>query len=194
LRYPNQNGVVELARVPRQLPKMLRLWFSAIDLPQFARAKSCDAHSCRPFLYRCPITGLNVQGFIAEEIRDDPKTFEAVTCTVCGRTHLINLKTGRVQASRMRAQRPRCKSASCDRAEAQRREGRRQDRRRQGQGRREDVRRLRQGLRRDTPEVSLEQHAFFGAREETLSCGRIHLSPHSGGKLLGHLTGVRDVG
>jgi hypothetical protein len=49
-----------------------------------------------PFLYRCPITGLNVQSFAAEEIEDDSETFEAVPCTACGRVHLVDPKSGRV--------------------------------------------------------------------------------------------------
>jgi hypothetical protein len=49
-----------------------------------------------PFLYRCPNTGLDVQGFTVEQVRDDTETFEAVTCTACSRVHLVNPKTGRV--------------------------------------------------------------------------------------------------
>lgn len=48
-----------------------------------------------PFLYRCPATGLNVQGFIAEDV-DDSETFVAVTYHACSRVHLVDLKTGRV--------------------------------------------------------------------------------------------------
>ena len=48
-------------------------------------------------IYRCPNTGLNVQGWFA----DDPAraeaddTYEAVLCTACAKLHLINPKTGR---------------------------------------------------------------------------------------------------
>jgi hypothetical protein len=47
------------------------------------------------FIYRCPATGYNVQGFVA----DDPTNvsegvFQPVTCTVCARVHLVNPKTG----------------------------------------------------------------------------------------------------
>lgn len=49
------------------------------------------------FLYRCPNTGLNVQGWIA----DDPaeradESYEAIACTACTRVHLVNPKTGKV--------------------------------------------------------------------------------------------------
>jgi predicted nucleic acid-binding Zn ribbon protein len=51
------------------------------------------------FLYRCPNTGKNVQGWIA----DDPATFsddsyQAVTCLACTRIHLVNPKTGKLAA------------------------------------------------------------------------------------------------
>lgn len=49
------------------------------------------------FVYRCPNTGLRVQGWVA----DDPserhdERHEAVTCLVCARLHLVNPKTGKV--------------------------------------------------------------------------------------------------
>jgi len=47
------------------------------------------------FVFRCPDTGLNVQGFIADDPADD-NMFEPVICTACTRTHLINPKTGKV--------------------------------------------------------------------------------------------------
>ena len=52
------------------------------------------------FLYRCPNTGLKVQGWAA----DNPKpqtdaTYEPVTCTACTRLHMVNPSTGRVLGS-----------------------------------------------------------------------------------------------
>lgn len=50
-----------------------------------------------PFLFRCPTTGLNVQGWSAEELsEDDAETYESVSCLACQRIHLINPKTGEV--------------------------------------------------------------------------------------------------
>jgi hypothetical protein len=49
------------------------------------------------FVYRCPNTGLNVQGWVADdptERADD--AYEANACTICTRTHLVNPKTGKV--------------------------------------------------------------------------------------------------
>jgi hypothetical protein len=49
-----------------------------------------------PFIYRCPTTGLNVQGLSADEVpADDTETYESVTCPVCTRVHLVNRSTGR---------------------------------------------------------------------------------------------------
>ena len=49
-------------------------------------------------IYRCPTTGLNVQGWFADDPgrADADDTYEAVLCTACTKLHLINPKTGRV--------------------------------------------------------------------------------------------------
>jgi hypothetical protein len=48
------------------------------------------------FLYRCPKTGLKVQGWLPDAVpRPDPNTYEAVTCTVCNQMHLVNPWTDR---------------------------------------------------------------------------------------------------
>ena len=53
------------------------------------------------FIYRCPVTGYNVQAFIADDpIRRSEDTFQSVTCTVCGQVHLVNPKTGKVVGDR----------------------------------------------------------------------------------------------
>ena len=48
-----------------------------------------------PFLFRCPNTEFNVQGFVADD-PDNDEAFEPVTCTACTRIHLVNPKTGKV--------------------------------------------------------------------------------------------------
>ena len=50
------------------------------------------------FIYRCPVTGYNVQGFIADDPtkNKDDEAFHTVTCIACTRVHLVNPKTGRV--------------------------------------------------------------------------------------------------
>jgi hypothetical protein len=50
-----------------------------------------------PFLYRCPNTGLNVQGFVADDPTEgEAETYEPVTCLACTRVHLVNPRTGKV--------------------------------------------------------------------------------------------------
>jgi hypothetical protein len=49
------------------------------------------------FLFRCPATGLNVQGWSAEDpTRANNEGYESVSCLACRRIHLINPKTGEV--------------------------------------------------------------------------------------------------
>jgi hypothetical protein len=52
-----------------------------------------------PFIYRCPATGLNVQGLSADKVpaenTETTETYESVTCPVCTRVHLVNRSTGR---------------------------------------------------------------------------------------------------
>lgn len=47
------------------------------------------------FQFRCPNTGLDVQGFTAKEIVADDD-FETVECLACQQLHTVHLKTGRV--------------------------------------------------------------------------------------------------
>jgi len=37
------------------------------------------------FLYRCPITGQKVQGWVADDVFDvEPEAFECISCSACG--------------------------------------------------------------------------------------------------------------
>jgi hypothetical protein len=47
------------------------------------------------FLYRCPITGSRVQGWVADNPTDDD-SYEAVSCKACAGVHAVNPKTGKV--------------------------------------------------------------------------------------------------
>jgi hypothetical protein len=47
------------------------------------------------FTYRCPRTGQEVHGRIANELTDGD-VYEPVTCTACGRVHLVSPKSGKV--------------------------------------------------------------------------------------------------
>jgi hypothetical protein len=51
------------------------------------------------FLFRCPKTGLRVQGWTADDpSKSDDDRFESVTCHACGQLHFLNPKTGRTLA------------------------------------------------------------------------------------------------
>jgi hypothetical protein len=49
-----------------------------------------------PFIYRCPVTGLKVQGLFADKVPPEKaNTYEPVTCLACTRVHLVNRSTGK---------------------------------------------------------------------------------------------------
>ena len=48
------------------------------------------------FIYRCPTTALNVQGWFADEVADDDTAYETVTCLACRQVHLVHRATGKV--------------------------------------------------------------------------------------------------
>jgi hypothetical protein len=48
------------------------------------------------FIYRCPTTGLNVQGWVADDpSAENENTYEAVVCMACTKIHLVNPKSGK---------------------------------------------------------------------------------------------------
>jgi hypothetical protein len=50
-----------------------------------------------PFVYRCPNTGFNVQGWVADDPTEgEGEIYAAITCTICTQTHLVDPKTGKV--------------------------------------------------------------------------------------------------
>jgi hypothetical protein len=64
-------------------------WVDEMPLPAYS-------DKMVPFVYRCPATGLNVQGFFADEVpAKETDTYEPVTCTACTRVHLVNRSTGK---------------------------------------------------------------------------------------------------
>jgi hypothetical protein len=53
------------------------------------------------FLYRCPNTGRQVQGWLADDPTDCPDgdnadTYQSLACLACTRVHLVNPETGKV--------------------------------------------------------------------------------------------------
>jgi hypothetical protein len=47
------------------------------------------------FIFRCPHTGLKVQGFVDDDV-DKGNAFETIACSACGEVHLVNPESGRV--------------------------------------------------------------------------------------------------
>jgi hypothetical protein len=49
-------------------------------------------------LFRCPVTGHNVQGWIPDDARADPphEVFFSLRCSACGQTHAVNPATAEV--------------------------------------------------------------------------------------------------
>ena len=52
-----------------------------------------------PFIFRCPITRQNVQGWIAEEVLEHADTYVPMQCTACRQFHHVSLATRRVLGS-----------------------------------------------------------------------------------------------
>jgi hypothetical protein len=65
--------------------------------PKRNTAMLTKATGMAPFLFRCPATGFNVQGWSAEETAPNKKdAYEAVSCLACRQVHLVNPATGEV--------------------------------------------------------------------------------------------------
>jgi hypothetical protein len=67
-----------------------------LDLNQVTLVQSMLIFSMTLFMYRCPRTGQIVHGHFANDLISSGETYEPVTCTACGSTHLVNQKTGKL--------------------------------------------------------------------------------------------------
>jgi hypothetical protein len=47
------------------------------------------------FMFRCPITGLQVQGWSDDDAKDEEDAFVTVACSACSGAHFVNARTGR---------------------------------------------------------------------------------------------------
>jgi hypothetical protein len=49
-------------------------------------------------LYRCPIAGVQVQGWLADDAPENGKgeIYQSMACLACRRLHLVNCRTGRI--------------------------------------------------------------------------------------------------
>jgi hypothetical protein len=50
-----------------------------------------------PFLYRCPFTGMNAQGWFADEVPTiEGETYQEIACLGCRQIHSVNRTTKKV--------------------------------------------------------------------------------------------------
>ena len=50
------------------------------------------------FIYRCPVTALNIRGFFADDVpAKETDAYEAVTCLASARVHLVNRSSGKTR-------------------------------------------------------------------------------------------------
>ena len=54
----------------------------------------------KPFIFRCPTTGQNVQGLSenGEQPADGMRRYEGVLCLACQQLHMVNPATGRLMS------------------------------------------------------------------------------------------------
>jgi hypothetical protein len=52
----------------------------------------------KTFVYRCPTTGLRVQGWVPDDYKAEEAVdvYENVTCLACSAVHFVNPKTGNI--------------------------------------------------------------------------------------------------
>jgi hypothetical protein len=90
----------DIADECRKRAKLARSPKTRAGLEGFARhyddIAEAELKRAPPYLFRCPITGSFVHGFLIEEApSDDPNSYTPVSCLTCGQMHLVNLTTGK---------------------------------------------------------------------------------------------------
>jgi hypothetical protein len=62
-----------------------------------------------PLIYQCPVTGMNVQHWIADagSVTGNTDSYMSLSCPACAHQHFLNLATGRVLAWEGNKVRPR---------------------------------------------------------------------------------------
>jgi len=48
------------------------------------------------FVFRCPVTSMNVQHWLDDDDDAPENEYEAITCKACARLHFLNLRTGKL--------------------------------------------------------------------------------------------------
>jgi hypothetical protein len=60
------------------------------------RAKDGVLRPMASYCYRCPVTGVNVEGFSASDLTSENAGYEILVCLSCTSTHMVNPRTGKV--------------------------------------------------------------------------------------------------
>jgi hypothetical protein len=91
--------IAELSRIELLRRRLIETAF-ALDQGRNGRASFNGRTMPIGFVFRCPNTGLNVQGWVAEHpSQPESESYEAVTCTACARVHLVDPRTGKILGS-----------------------------------------------------------------------------------------------
>jgi hypothetical protein len=93
-RYRDSAAECRKRASAAQSPKT-RTGFQALA-SRYDEIAEAELRRAPPYLFRCPITASDVQGFLVEEPpSDDPNSYTSVGCLACGQMHLVNFTTGR---------------------------------------------------------------------------------------------------
>lgn len=66
-----------------------------------------DSVAMPAFQFRCPDTGMNVQGWFADDPNQrDDLNYEVMPCLACGGNHVVNPKTGKTIGNSEKPRRP----------------------------------------------------------------------------------------
>ena len=80
-------------------PRKSAVSADAFPSQDYGPDRRCSDSNMATFVYRCPTTGLRVQGRVADDLSEGERKgqqFEGVTCSVCRRIHLVDPKTGKL--------------------------------------------------------------------------------------------------
>jgi len=69
--------------------------FGDLSFIKESTGRPCSFNQMVSLIYRCPFTGSNVQGWVAEDVSSE-EVFVTQECLACTRTHLVNPVTRRV--------------------------------------------------------------------------------------------------
>jgi hypothetical protein len=73
---------------------------AALRSIEIATSGTCYMDRMVTFVYQCPTTGMNVQGWFADDpSANEREVYDTVTCLACTRVHLINRSTRKVLGS-----------------------------------------------------------------------------------------------